>query len=230
MALTANKIVSDSSNIASSGSNPIEFKIEDSQILYWFDQVRSTLISQQLQKGRDISDIWIQTISCLELEQVDKSECCEIDTKCMILRTVRELPQTIETNGDNYIIGVEDPMGNIISKTTATEEKYLKHSKYTSDKIRWFLKNNRIYIINEDFLSHINVFGIFDSPSELKEFVGCDGDTCFSWSDNYPCSLKMAEQITSIVLKTKVAPYFQFPSDNANDANNITGPTNTKTT
>jgi hypothetical protein len=228
MAITANKLVSDIRNIVSSGSNPIEFRIEDSQILFWCNEIRAMLIAQAIQKRNDISDTWLQSISCLELEQADKSECCEITTNCVILRTVRELPDTLETTADNFIVRVEDPIGNIISKTTAFEEKYLRHSKYTADKRRWFFKNNRIYIINEDMLETINVWGIFEDPSELKAFTSCDGSTCFNWDTSYPCSLKMANDITNIVIKTKAFPFIQMPQDNTNDANNTTTPPNTK--
>lgn len=228
MALTVNKLVSDIRNIASSGSNPIEFRIEDSQVLFWCNEVRAMLISQAIQKRSDISDIWVQLISCLELEQVDKSECCEIQTNCTILRTKREIPSTIETSDINLILRVETPAGDIISKSNPFEANYSKYSKYTKEKPRWFIKNNRIYIINEDMLEYINVYGIFEDPSELKSFVSCSGDTCFDWNSNYPCSLKMANDITNIVLKTKVYPYLQLPADNTNDANNTTIQPNTK--
>jgi hypothetical protein len=228
MSLTSNQLVSDIRNIASSGSNPIEFRIEDSQILFWCNEIRSMLISQAIQKRSDITDIWVQTISCMELELVDKSECCEITTDCYILRSVRELPRTIETTGDNSIVRVETVDGKLISKSNPLEEKYVQYSKYVKEKPRWFIKNNRLYIINEDFLKYVNVWGIFEDPSSLSSFVGCDGNTCFNWNNSYPASLKMANDITNIVLKTKVYPFIQLPADNTNDANNTISTPNTK--
>ncbi len=228
MSVTVNKLVSDIRNIATSGSNPIEFRIEDSQLLYWCNEIRAMLIAQAIQKRSDLSDTWLQVISCLELELVDKSECCEITTNCYILRTKRELPDTIETNADNFIVRVETPLGKIISKTNPFEEKYIQYSKYVKEKPRWFIKNNRIYIVNETMLDYINVWGIFEDPTALKDYTSCDGSTCFDWNGEYPCSLKMANDITNIVLKTKVYPYLQLPADNTNDANNTTTPPNTK--
>lgn len=228
MSVTSNQIVSDLRNIATSGQNPVEFRIEDKQLLYWCGQVRSMLISQQIQKRKDISDVWLQPLDCLELEVADRSDCCEITTNCTILRTVKEIPDTIETIGDNFIVRVEDPIGNIISKTTAFEEKYLRHSKYTADKKRWFFKNNRIYIINEDLLQTINIWGIFEDPQDLSNYVSCSGSTCFNWDSKYPCSMKMASEITDIVLKTKIFPLIQMPQDNTNDANNNSSAVNPK--
>lgn len=228
MAITANKLVSDIRNIATSGSNPVEFRIEDSQVLFWCNEIRSKLIAQQVQNRKDISDTWLQPLTCLALEQVDKSECCELETDCMILRTVRQLPDTIETAGDNFIVRVEKPNGDIIAKTNAFEEKYNKYNKYVKNKIRWFLKNNYIYIVNETFLETINLWAVFEDPTDLKEFISCNGSTCFDWEGTYPVSMKMATDITDIVLKTKVYPFLQLPQDNTNDANNTTVQPNTK--
>lgn len=227
--MKVNHIVSDLRNIATSGSNPIEFKIEDMQLLFWINEVRAMLISQAISKKQDISDTWVQIISCLELELVDNSECCEVTTDCYILRTVLEIPSTIETWMDNTILKVTKPTGEIITKSNPYKAQYSSYSKYTSNKPTWFIKNNRIYITSEQLLEKINVWGIFENPSELSTFVSCGGESCFSYDDEYPCSLKMANDITNIVLKTKVYPYLQLPADNTNDAvNNGDSQLNTK--
>ena len=220
MGLSSNQIISDIRNLATSGSNPIDFRIEDAQILFWCNEIRSMLISQALQKGQDISDVWIQQLTCMALIEVDDSDCCSVTTGCKILRTELQIPETIETRGDNFIINVTTPKGDFISKTNDLEQKYAKYNKYTSKKPRWFLHNRYIYIINELFLESINIYAIFEEPSELSAFVACDGSTCFNLDDSYPCSLKMANDITNIVLKTKVYPFIQMPQDNTNDANN----------
>lgn len=226
--MTANQLLSDIRNLATSGSNPENFRIEDSQILFWIDEVRSTLISQSLQKRPDVNDSWLQTLSCLSLIQVDKSECCEIETGCQILRTELEIPDTVDTNQDNFIVRVEDIMGNIISKSTSFKSKYNNYTKFTSNKPKWFLKNNYIYVINSDFLTTINVTAVFERPSDLTSYTQCGGSTCYSTNSEYPCSLKMASMIADIVLKTKVYPFIQTPRDVTNDdSNNFANP-NTK--
>lgn len=227
--MKTNLLISDLRNIATSGSNPIEFKIEDSQLLFWCNEIRAMLISQSISKRQDISDTWVQVISCLELELVDASECCEITTDCYILRTVRQIPDTIETWMDNTILKVTTPTGDIITKSNPYRAKYSSYSKYTSNKPTWFIKDGRIYITSELLLEKINVWGVFENPSELSTFVSCGGDSCFSYDDDYPCSLKMANDITNIVLKTKIYPYLQLPADNTNDsANNGDSPLNLK--
>jgi len=218
--MTANHIISDIRNIATSGSNPIEFKIEDSQILFWINEVRAMLISQALQRGQDISDVWVQKISCLELEQVDESDCCEDTTGCYIYQTILELPLTIETFGDNMIIRVTTSAGTIISKSNIFSEKYAGYNKYTGEKPVWWLYGRKIRISSPTPLLKINVYLIAEDPSELGDYTSCDDSTCWNYESDYPCSLKMASMITDIVVKTKVYPFLQFPSDNRNDADN----------
>lgn len=218
--VTANKIISDIRNLATSGSNPIDFRIEDSQILYWINEIRSKLISQAVQKRQDISDTWLQTISCMELIEVDKSECCEIKSNCTILRTKYTIADTVETSADNSIIRVETLNGTIISKSTPFEINYNSGNKYTSGKAKWYLKNNYMYIVNNAFLKYINIIGLFENPAELAQYKDCSGNTCFNKNGDYPCSFKMASDITDIVFKTKILPFIQMIPDNSNNGNN----------
>ena len=95
--LSLKKIVADIRNIADSGENNYSFRISDEQFAFWVHEIRSMLISQAIGKRQDISDIWVQSIPCLELELVDNYDCCIITTDCYILRTKVRLPYSIET-------------------------------------------------------------------------------------------------------------------------------------
>lgn len=216
--LTLRKLVADVRNIADSGENNYSFRISDEQFAFWIHEIRSMLISQAIGKRQDISDIWVQALSCMELELVDSSECCFITTDCYILRTKQKLPSSIETSGDNFIIRVTDPIGNVISKSNSFEVKYNKYNKYTSKKANWYLQNGYLYITNEKLLEYVNIFAIFENPEELSGFTTCGGGSCFNWDSPYPCSLKMGNDITNIIMQTKVMPFLQMPHDTSNDA------------
>lgn len=220
MATTARKIVADIRNIISSGSNPNEFKIEDEQILFWINEIRSMLISQAIQRKQDISDVWIQTLGCVELEQVDISDCCTVPIGCYGLRSIKQLPDTVETDRDNLILTVTGLDGTYISKVNRFSQKYKEFNKFTGNNKGWFIKDNYLHIVNDKILSMVTVQGIFEDPSDLRRFVDCSGVNCWNWDSNYPCSMKMASMITDIVVKTKALPFIQFPADNTNDAIN----------
>lgn len=221
--ITLRHIVADIVNLATSGELAYSFRIEDTQIAYWVHQTRSKLISQALSKRDDISDIWIQMIGCVELEQVSLSDCCETSTNCYILRSVNKLPVTIETYIDNSIIRVTTASGEIISKSDSFNAKYQKYSKYTANKPVWYLKNGYLYIEGVTDINTVTVFGLFENPEELASWVNCEDQECFTWDSSYPCSMRMASDITDIVFKTKILPFYSTNPDTDNDAHNESG-------
>jgi len=224
--ITLQEITDDIRAIASSGSNPDDFKIPDEQIMFWVNQVRATLIGQSLAKKDDINDIWLQQISCMALELADESECCLAPSGCFVLKTIRQVPNTIDTWKNNWVVSVTTALGDSISKSNQFSNKYQKYNKYTGDSKYYYLKNNYIYVVNDVVLEMINVQALFEDPLELSQFPTCSGGVCFSVESPYPISANMASMITDIVIKTKVQPFMSFPSDNANDSSNdtVSGP------
>lgn len=221
--VTLRHLVSDIEDLATSGELAYSFRIEDVQIAYWIHQCRSTLISQAIQKKQDLSDTWVQSIGCVALTQVDSSECCSSTTDCYILRSVDKLPDTVETHIDNSIIRVTTASGEIISKLNPFSARYQQYSKYTQSKPGWYIKNGYLYIEGIDTIESVTIYGIFENPEELADWINCDDEACFSWDGSYPCSLKMASQITDIVFKTKILPFYSTNPDTANNAHNESG-------
>ncbi len=216
--LNLRTVVADIRNIADSGKNNYSFRITDEQIAFWVHEVRAMLISQAIGKRQDITDTWVQDLSCMELELVDASDCCFITTDCYILKTKVRIPNTIETASDNMILRVTNPMGDIISKSNPFEVKYNKYNKYTGKKNQWYFKDGYLYITSNLLLEHVNIFAIFENPEDLAGLSTCGGSACFTWDSKYPCSLKMANEITNIIMQTKVMPFLQMPHDTSNDA------------
>lgn len=217
--LTLRHIVADARNIANSGKNNYSFRISDEQFAFWVHEIRAMLISQAIGKRQDISDVWIQELPCMELELVDSSDCCFITTDCYILKTKLKVPTTVETALDNLILRVTTPYGDIISKSNPFEAKYNRYNKYSGSKRQWYLNNGYLYITNETLLEYVNIFAIFEDPEELTNYLGCSNVTgCFNWDSKYPCSLKMANDITNIIMQTKVTSFLQMPFDTTNDA------------
>lgn len=220
MSITLNKIASDVENMATSGDLSYSFRIEDEQIYYWIHGARSMFISQAIGKRQDITDAWVQVIQCLEMTQVDSSECCLQNTNCKVLRSVSQLPVTIETANDNSIIKVTCGSGEIITKSNPFESKYNEYNKWTAKKPQWFIQNGYLYVINLDVVQYVNVYGLFEDPTELSAFTACSGNSCFDIDDPYPVTAKMANDITNYIVKTKVIPFMKFKQDDSNDGNN----------
>lgn len=220
MALSLQMIIDDIRSIATSGSNPDEFRISDEQIGYWIAQTRSMLIGQSLSKHDDLNDTWLNVVTCLSLELADASECCLAPSGCYVLKTVKKIPSTIDTWKNNWVVSVTTADGIPISKSNQFSNRYQKYNKYTGNSRYYYLKNDYIYIVNEVLLEMVNVTGLFEDPMQLEEYPSCDG-TCFSSESAYPVSANMASQITDIIIKTKIQPLLlQFKQDTVNDGQN----------
>jgi len=222
MAISANKLIYDVVEIASSGGTPSEFVVSNEQILYWIEQTRAMLIAQSLNKRDDVNDSWIQWINCLELEQVDSSLCCDVSSDCVLLRSVQRIPSTVDTWKDNWIISVATMDGSPISKSNNVRNKYKAYNKWTKNERSWFLKDDYLYITNDVFLEKVSLAGIFEFPSDLQSFNTCEGQSCFDLDGDFPVSVSMASAITDIILKTKINPFFSYPNDNSNNSNGLT--------
>lgn len=222
MAITMAHLVYDIIEIASSGSLPNDFKITTTQVQYWIEETRAQLITRALNKRDDINDSWIQYIGCVELEQIEDSTCCLVGSDCHILRSKQRLPSTIDTWKDNLIISVTTIEGESIPKSNPIKQRYQQYNKYTKSSKSWYLKDNYLYIINDQVLTYVSISGLFETPSDLSRFVECSGEPCWTIDSNYPVTLNLATEITDIILKTKVNPFITYPADNANDMQNIT--------
>lgn len=220
--ISAQHMIFDILEIASSGGLPNEQTITEEQVLYWIEQTRATLISQALNKRDDVHDSWIQYINCLKLETVDASLCCDVSSDCKVLKSVQQLPSTIDTWKDNWIISVSTMDGSSIPKSNPIKQKYQKYNKYTKSERGWYLKDNYLYIINDVFLEKASIAGIFEFPSDLARFVTCNNQECWTRDSNYPVTMSMASQITDIIIKNKITPFLNFPNDNSNNANGLT--------
>lgn len=220
--ITAQHIISDIRNITTSSGNSDDSKASDEQILFWINEVRSLLISQAIAKRDTISDAWIMNIPCFALEMKDISDCCTVPTGCYGLRSVLDIPRTIETDAANLIIGVYTMDGEVIDELSRARARYKQYNKYTADKRGWFIKNNKLHIVSDTDLGMVSLSIIPEDPSDLESYPSCAGSPCWSLDSAYPVSLKMAGQITDIVVKTKMQVLMTFPMDNSNNASSAT--------
>jgi len=223
---SAQSLITDIRNIASSGPTPVDFRISDDEILHWINETRSMMINQAIQKRQDISDVWIQTIGCLALTEVDTSECCEVTTDCYMLRSEVQLPPTIETDGINMIMQVAGIDGStVIAKINPFRSRFRAYNKFVKNTPGWYLKNRYLYITNSDLsLGMVSLKGIFENPLDLNSFVDCNNQSCITLESEYPMSLKMANDVTNYIINTKVKPYMLNGQDTKNNANDETGP------
>jgi hypothetical protein len=196
--------------------------------LYYTDLIneqRALLLRNEYNKSRTLDPNIQQEIGCLELELVDAHTCCslEIPIKCKVLRSKKQIPNTIELYYRKGItsVGPVDITKKRFTVIDYNRVPYAGNGRTTQKSIYTFLYDNYIYIISKDlnakFIKYINVRGIFEDPTALGEFTDCSGAICWGPSDTYPLNqwmwVYMKPQIIQQLLQKQ-----QIPQDAENDS------------
>ena len=198
------------------------------QVSFDIANQRALLIRNELNKNRTIDPDIIQDLGCVELEAADPAECCDISTNCKVMRTKLTIPTTIELHNDIGItrIGPIDKTRPAFSRTTLSGAKWVGNGKYTKQEIYAYVANNRVYLVsNKDnlkFITHINVRGVFENPTDVIPFTNCSsGTSCYSSDDPYPVKAWMFNYIEGQLIN-QYAQRYNLPADILNDGSDNT--------
>ncbi len=205
---------------ASSGTLSNELNVTYELGRNWLEEIRSILIGQSLNKRDMINDSFIQYF-CVDLEQVDSSDCCGETTGCYLLKSTQRLPSSIDTFIDNWIVSVTTIGGQQISKSNPIKQRYQKFSKYSGNNMIYWIKDDFLYIKNTQFLDKVSVSELCEHPSDVARF-NCSDTICFDENSEYPISMSLGSQCIDIIIKTKLMPFLQAPADSSNNANSDT--------
>lgn len=179
------------------------------QIEKWIIAYRAMLIKQDIDKDRDINDMYITTIEPIHLDVVET-----VPGKIVYVGD-RELPKLIDFNYRTGLINVRDMYGNLIQVGNYTKAKLQKYRRATcKDYIAW-LKNNKIYVEgDENELEYISVDVIAEDPTELVD--------CFDPNAEFPIPEAMIPRITSLILERELRALVVMPSDTTNNSQDNT--------
>lgn len=230
--LTRDHIIFDLLSIARAGKVVDDEHITPAQVGFWVDNMRAKLIRQDIDKGRSINPDIVQHISCLDLQQVDQSDCpgC-VETGCVMLRSVQQLPTMIETKQRNLItrigpINLASPGYSIIPYERSF---WSGHNKFTKNMTKVFIKNRYVYVITTKFIKKISVSGVFAYPEELGNYSTCAGTPCYNaQTDYYPISNHMIEDLKQMILQADFRTALSTMPDPVNNANGEIAPLSVK--
>lgn len=175
------------------------------QIEQWIANYRAVLIKQDIDKGRNINPMYIQTMPCIHLDKVD-TVAGKIEYKSNI-----ELPKLIDFHFRTGLVYVKDMYGNLIQLGHETKMKYQRYRKYTCGDYIAYIKNNRLYIEGSDNqLEWVEIGIIAENPADLNE--------CFDPDSEYPVPAHMIPVIKDMIFSKELNIMHQMPSDETNNS------------
>lgn len=214
---TLNTIIDDimltlrNSNIAESES------INRIQIAQWIGQYRAMLIKQDIDKGRDINNSYIQEIKEIQLYPERLSDTY-LAPEAYVYASDTEIPKTIDFHFGTGLVSVTDLLGNEIQIATRIRSKFQRDRKYTSADYLVYLSNNRIMLEGPGEIEYVNVYGIFEDPMAVVD--GDGNPVCFNPNEPYPVPLNLIPTIKQLIFEREFKLY--LPVDDINNSKNDT--------
>lgn len=188
-------------------------RIQQEQVDFIIHYVRALFIKQSLDKKQSIDPTIYQSI-CVDLDLVDKSECPEIKTDCIIQRSKLKIPSILRLNHGLGVIEVAAVDGSetypVISLSRA---RWSKYNKYTGKIKRVFFKNNYLYMINDVYQEKLSLTAIYTNPIEANS-QSCSPDT-----DEYPIPVDMIDGLTNYITRNILMLALLVRTDEVNDSN-----------
>ena len=184
--------------------------IDIRQIKYWVNTTRAMLVRQEMNKKRTIDADLIQTL-CAKLEEVSASDCCT-DIGCdKILRTVLEVPDTIELYNKEAILRVAgiNKLKKPFSYVDYLRIPFVGNGKFNKDNIFAFLHDKHMYVYspgNQEyrFLDSISIRGVFEDPETAGLFNECEDQACYTDESPYPMKAWMIPALKELILKSNL--------------------------
>lgn len=195
------------------------------QLSFWIKNQRALWLRNELNKDRTIDDNIVQDLGCVELEVSDRADCCELSSGCKILRTKLTIPNTIELHNKTGLTRVApiDKLQVPFSFVNYERAIYSGNGRFNSNQIFAFLLNNRIYLTSKSnevlkYITHINIRGVFEDPTEAANFSHCDGTPCYTKNSKYPVNRWMIDYMKEAILKLNISASLQAVNDDINNA------------
>ena len=190
-----------------------DFKLGESedlsrlQVEQWIHQYRALLIKQDLDKGRDVNDQYVQSIRPLHISKV--SNCAG----GFNYKSDKELPKFIDLHFGTGLTSIKDVNGNLIQLGTETKAKYQTSRKYTCADYIAYIKNNHLYLSGPEHLEYVEIQGVLEDPTSAG--------SCFDMDDTpYPVPANLIPIIKQMIFERELNISLKTPSDTTNNTTN----------
>lgn len=244
---TLNTIITDIIDVATNSSQTRVNPLSRRQVEDWVHQYRAILLARELDRDNFVNPDYIQEIRGIKLETVnldmtqvgDPGFPMEFDFIFQLidssgnstgtgylLRSVLEIPKTIDLNHKSGISFVGDATGNEIQFMPFFRHSWQAHKRYSNRFTMAALYNNRLIFSNQPSLDNITVRGVFQNPMEVGRFINPNNQKPFADYDTpYPIPNNLVPALKEMILSKELSIQTQVPIDYINDAKHSLQPT-----
>jgi len=222
--MIAHELVQRVQSLYSKGVESDDSRLTSRHIYNKLTTVRSKLISQKVKKKQKISQWNYQTISCIKLERVSLQECdCLNELKCNLLRTENPIPKPLTDLNRHLIQSVTSFDGSVIySETSWKERKYKSFNRYTSQKPDYFIRNNYLYLTNDNQSDIITIDGLFEDVLAAINYPSyCDeNENFFNCKSPLSNEFPIDNDLIDVLIEMSVNELVIFFNQNTEDLDN----------
>lgn len=205
----------------------------DRQLAFIVNYYRATLLKRDKDKGKYVTEYYVQDLGKVELIQSDPHGNCVVDKNIgCILRTKEKIPVPVDTNSQSLITFVGTLEGNQFQRTNYNKSKFGIYSKYSGRLTKWYQLDEYIYIVNPptQALKYINIQGVFEDPIKANLFrqngFNCEGENCYDEANfdfEYPMSLTLVDTIYKMYTSSEINTANMLPPEIVNDTSDKQG-------
>lgn len=222
--MTLREIVFDVWNIMRSGHVNDTESISYSEVKFWVKTTLASLIRQDLNKGRTISENIISHIYGLKMEVADISDlpaCLNMFTGCYIVKSVKQLPKPIELADRDLILSIQP--GNFLAQNYTIIPRarlsYINYNKWTKNKPFAVLRDRWLYLINDPNVEYVTIEMVLEDAEELAGYTNCVNSTqCYDDESPYPVSAHYIDIMKQMIMKTNFS-IINNPTDLSENGN-----------
>lgn len=209
-------------NLLRGGRSNHNEHISQPQIEFNIHHYRALLLRRDYQRNRFVSRHAEQDLKCVELVVVDASQCCGLPIGCIVSRSKNPIPRAIRFN-DVEALTINDVTGlHTIPLVPPHHVQTLPYDRFTKNTRKAYMIQDYLYIYNPDGIDTINIRGVFEDPTALKDFQ-CGTGKCYDSGSEYPLPMDLVEALTGGLLKGTFQLLPMTQSDTLNDAAQGTG-------
>lgn len=228
--MKASEIIYYIQNVRLKGIQSDDNQISDKQVYFDLNTKRELLIRQEEDKYNVIPQEIVQYLN-IELEQASlvDIQTCDINfTNGCLLKSKYPLPRTVSLkSGNDYLyVGTVDGL-QPYSEIQLGLFRYLKSSKYSGNKPKYFIKENYLYVTNStnSALRWLMLKAVFQDPLEVIKFSALsESNTIYNPFDEfnfeYPVTGSMLENIYNLMINRELKLQSTLRDENLNDNKN----------